>query len=52
MVRLFLGIKCCKNIGMITSWNAFMKALEETYGPSVFDSPDYALFKLVKDECY
>lgn len=32
--------------GTITSWNALAQAVELAYGPSVFQCPQYALFKL------
>lgn len=35
--------------GRITSWVALVEALEDRYGPSVFDSPKYALFKLTQE---
>lgn len=35
--------------GKLTSWQAFTKSLECTYGPSIFDCPRYSLFRLTQD---
>lgn len=35
--------------GAVSSWNALAKAIESTYGPSVFECPSYALFKLLQE---
>ena len=32
--------------GAVTLWSALAKAIESTYGPSVYESPRYVLFKL------
>lgn len=35
--------------GVVSSWNSLAKAIETTYGPSVLDSPCYALLKLFQE---
>lgn len=35
--------------GSIVSWKGLAKAIEETYGPSIFDSPRSSLFKLFQE---
>lgn len=36
--------------GKVTSWAALVEALEDRYGPSILDNPEYALFKLMQDD--
>lgn len=36
--------------GKVTTWAALVEALEETYGPSIFDSLEFALFKLFQED--
>lgn len=36
--------------GRITSWAALIEALEDRYGPSLFESPEYVLFKLTQED--
>lgn len=35
--------------GAVPSWNTLAKAIETTYGPSIFECPRYALFKLLQE---
>lgn len=36
--------------GMLTSWQSLVKALVHDYGPSMYESPDYALFNLFQED--
>lgn len=35
--------------GVVSSWNDLAKEIETTYGPSIFDHPRFALFKLFQE---
>lgn len=39
-----------KKSGILTSWTTLVKALEQAYGPSVYESLAYALFKLIQED--
>lgn len=36
--------------GKVDNWPSLVNALEEVYGASVFETPEYALFKLVQED--
>lgn len=36
--------------GKVENWPSLVKSLEEVYGPSVFETPEFALFKLIKED--
>lgn len=35
--------------GTVNTWSALAQALQEDYGPNVFRSPEYSLFKLTQE---
>lgn len=36
--------------GKVKTWAALVDALENAYGPSIFENPEFALFKLTQAE--
>lgn len=46
----FLGFTCWKKEGRVTTWAALVEVVEDRYGPSILDNPEYALFKLTLED--